>query len=152
MIGRWLIYSPSTSTAVHPEDRRCLSMVSIYPPTYHSFIHSFINPSFHSFVHLYIHLFIHPPIYSFIYPPIFSSIYSSMVLICNMCMCMYPLQLGSTVTPPILWVDSCACRWWVYSHRPIIYLSTHSLTRLSICCRNIITGLGLYGSHQAEWD
>ena len=92
----------STISSIHPSHL----IYSSIQPSIHSFIHpsihSFINPSFHSFIHLSIHLFIHPPIY----PPIFSS----MVLICNMCMCMYPLQLGSTVTPPILWVDSCA--WW----------------------------------------
>jgi hypothetical protein len=56
---------------------------TIYPFIYSS-IHPFIHKSIFSFIHLSIHLFIHPPI--------FSSIYSSMVLICNMCMCMYPLQ------------------------------------------------------------
>ena len=94
-------------------------------PSIHSFIssiHPFIHKSIFSFIHLSIHLFIHPPIYLFIYPPIFSSIYSSMVLICNMCMCMYPLQLGSTVTPPILWVDSCACR--CRSHEDGEYIAT----------------------------
>jgi len=53
-----------------------------------------------------------------------------------------------------IWMKKSVDRWMnrVYSHRPIIYLSTHSLTRLSICCRNIITALGLYGSRQAECD
>ena len=105
----------STISSIHPSTHPSHLIYSSIQPSIHSFIHpsihSFINPSFHSFIHLSIHLFIHPPIYSTIYPPIFSSIYSSMVLICNMCMCMFPLQLGSTVTPPILWVNSCATRW-----------------------------------------
>ena len=104
---------PSIHSSIQPSHLFILPPIhlisSIHPSNHlsihlfiHPSIHPFINPSFHSFIHLSIHLFIHPPIY----PPIFSS----MVLICNMCMCMYPLQLGSTVTPPILWVDSCT--WW----------------------------------------
>jgi hypothetical protein len=103
---------------IHPFNHLIYS--SFHPPIH--LIYSSIQPSIHSFIHPSIHLFINPSFHSSIYPPIFSSIYSSMVLICNMCMCMYPLQLGSTVTPPILWVDSCACR--CRSHKDGEYIAT----------------------------
>jgi hypothetical protein len=141
---------------------------SIYPFTIYSSIHSFIHPSIYSSFHPSIHLFIHPSfhlsiylfIFSFIHPSIHPSfhpwsLFATCVCVCILCSWIRRLHLRSFGWTAVLVAAGLSAshedgEYIVTDLSSILALIHLLLTRLSTCCRNIITALGLYGSCQAE--